>query len=262
LNQLLTVTSYDVNQDSDGKPRLQLNDPGVDLGPAGLPAGLVDYLAAVRAAGGTVTNPVDLLYATNTFPGTNGANLTVSSGITPAELPALLDHCTTTNATQLGGLVNLNTASASVLAALPGMTDALAQAVVAARAGLASDARKNIVWLLQDGILNQATFQQIAPCLTTRSYQYHFFAAAYAIPAANYRLFEVVIDVAAQPPAILMLRDVTRLGLPFDPAALDAAIAPAFPASPAPSARATPPRSASTVQLGVAPSPRRGIIRF
>jgi type II secretory pathway component PulK len=219
LSQFLTLCSYDLNRDNDGNPRINLNQPDADLSAAGLPAATLAYLNALNTNGLQLTNTVDLLWATNTFKDTNGNSVALGSAITPAELPTLLDHCTTTNDTRLVGLVNLNTASAQVLAALPGMTPALAESVVATRAGLSPDAKKTTAWLLQDGIVTADVFRQVAPYLTTRGYQFHFFVAAYAVPTTNYRLVEAVVDVASQPPAILLLRDVTRLGLPFTPSA-------------------------------------------
>ena len=236
LNQFLTVCSYDLNQDSDGKPRINLNQPDADLSGAGLSDATLAYLAALGTNGLSLTNTVDLLWATNMFKDAKGNAVAMGSGISPAELPGLLDHCTTTNATNLVGLVNLNTASAPVLAALPGMNEALAESIIAARVGLSPDARKTTAWVLQEGIVTADIFKQMAPYLTTRGYQFHFFAAGYSVPSGNYRVIEAVVDVAAQPPAVLLLRDASRLGLPFDPSApLDPAGAPAArPAAPSP----------------------------
>jgi len=218
LNQFLTVCSYDLNQDNNGQPRVNLNQADADVASVGLPQATVDYLKAFLESGAQLTNLTDLLWATNTFKDEKGKAVVMSSGITPAELPLLLDRCTITNDTRLVGLINLNTASAKVLAALPGMNDALAESIVAARVGLTPDARKTIAWLVKDGIVAGDIFQQVAPYLTTRSFQFHCFVAAYCIPAAHYRVLEAVVDVGSQPPAVLLLRDVSRLGLPFDPA--------------------------------------------
>jgi hypothetical protein len=113
--------------------------------------------------------------------------------------------------------VNVNTASAKVLAAIPGLNDSLGEAIVSARAGLSPEARKTIAWLYLDGVLNADAFKQAAPFLTTRSYQFHFLVAAYGMPAGSFCILEAVVDVAAKPPAILSLRDATQLGLPFNP---------------------------------------------
>ncbi|MCX6924837.1 MAG: helix-hairpin-helix domain-containing protein, partial [Verrucomicrobia bacterium] len=205
LNQFLTVCSYDLNQDNQGQPRVNLDALDADLTGLGLPQGTLAYLQALGTNGIQLTNTVDLLWATNTFKDATGKEVILSSDITPAELPLLLDRCTTTNETRLVGLINLNTASPKALAVLPGMSEALAESIVAARVGLSAEARKTTAWLVQEGIVNADVFRQIAPYLTTRSYQFHFFAAAYCVPSANFRVIEAVVDVGAQPPVVLLL---------------------------------------------------------
>jgi hypothetical protein len=214
LREFLTVASYDLNQDNQGTPRLDLNEPDSDLSSLNLPQGALTYLDAMRTNHQTLAHPADLLEATNKVKDAQGKDVNLSSGIGKAELGLLLDRCTTTNQTRLAGLVNLNTASATVLAALPGLNAALADTIVAARASLNPEAQKTAAWLYQDGILNADAFKQVAPYLTTRSYQFNFLVATYSVPAGSYRLLEVVVDVAAKPPAVMLLRDVSQLGLP------------------------------------------------
>lgn len=219
LCQLLTVSSYDWNLDNQGQPRINLSDANADLTKAPLGKAAVDYLQAMRRNNLRLTNVADLLEATGKFKDEQGKEVTLNSEISKDELAGLLDRCTTTNATKLVGLVNLNTASAKVLAALPGMTDALAESIVSARVGLSSEARQTPAWLYQEGIVNVDTFKQVAPWLTTRSYQFHFFVAAYTIPATTFRVYEVIIDAGVKPAAVMALRDISRLGLPFVPTA-------------------------------------------
>ena len=214
LRPLLTVHSYDLNLSNDGQPRLNLNAPETDLSGPDWPESVRIYLEAMRRQKQMLAHPADLLEASGKFKDEKGTETNLSSGITKAELPALLDRFTGTNSSRLEGLVNLNTASAPVLAALPGSDAALADAIVSARVGLSDDARRTPAWLFQEGLVNADLFKKMAPHLTTRSAQFHFHVVAYAVPAGTYRVIEAVIDTAAQPPAVLVLRDLTRLGLP------------------------------------------------
>jgi DNA uptake protein ComE-like DNA-binding protein len=214
LREFLTVASYDLNQDNQGTPRLDVNQPDTDLSSLSLPQAALTYLDALRTNHQTLAHPAALLEATNKVKDAQGKEVNLSSSVGKAELALVLDRCTTTNLTNLVGLVNLNTASATVLAAIPGLNAALADAIVAARTGLNPDAQKTPAWLYEDGILNADAFKQVAPYLTTRSYQFNFLVAAYSVPAGSYRLLEVVVDVAVKPPAVLLLRDVSQLGLP------------------------------------------------
>jgi len=215
LRQFLTVCSYDLDQDSEGRPRVNLNQD--DLSGLGLSKGTVDYLLAARQSHQPLAHPADLLEAPG-LKDVRGKEIQPVAQAVKEDLPILLDRCTATNQDRLIGLVNLNTASAKVLAALPGLSLTLAQAIVSARVGLSAEARKTPAWLYQDGLLNADAFRQAAPYLTTRSYQFQFRVAAYSIPAGSYCVLEVVIDAAAKPPAVLFLRDVSLLGLPFVPA--------------------------------------------
>jgi DNA uptake protein ComE-like DNA-binding protein len=214
LKEFLTVASYDPNQDNQGTPRLDLNQADTDLSGLNLSQAVLSYLDALRTNHQTLAHPAALLDATNKVKDAQGKEVSLSSGIGKAELALVLDRCTTTNLTNMVGLVNLNTASATVLAALPGLNASLADAIVAARTGLNPDAQKTPAWLYEDGILNADAFKQVAPYLTTRSYQFNFLVAAYSVPAGSYRMLEVIVDVATKPPAVLLLRDVSQLGLP------------------------------------------------
>ncbi|HXP60369.1 MAG TPA: helix-hairpin-helix domain-containing protein [Dongiaceae bacterium] len=214
LQQFLTVCSYDLNLDNEGRARVNLNQD--DLSGLGLSKGMVDYVLALRK-GNPLAELEDLL-AAPALKDAQGKEVQLLAEQVKADLPILLDRCTTTNQAKLIGLVNLNTASTKVLAALPGLNPPLAEAIVAARVGLSPEARTTAAWLFQDGLLNQEAFSQAARYLTTRSYQFRFRVAAYSIPAGNYCVFEAVVDAAAKPPAVLLLRDVSILGLPFTPA--------------------------------------------
>ena len=215
LSQLLTVTSYDLNVDIDGKPRVNLNEPSVDLASLDLSKGVVGYLEAMRRNQQLLRHPADLVEATGKFKDEKGTELELSAEMTKADLAILLDRCTTTNQMRRTGLINLNTASARVLAALPGSNEALSEAIVAARTGLSPEARRTPAWLYEDGLVNADLFKKIVPYLTTRSYQFRFHVAAYCVPAGGFRVLEAIIDTATKPPVIVSLRDLTRLGLPF-----------------------------------------------
>lgn len=214
LQQFLTVCSYDLNLDNEGRARVNLNQD--DLSNLGLSKGTVDYVLAARQNKQALA-PADLLAAPG-LKDAQGKEIQSLVQEVKEDLPILLDRCTATNQEKVIGLVNLNTASAKVLAALPGLSPALAEAIIAARVGLSPESRTTPAWLYQDGLLNADAFRQVAPYLTTRSCQFRFRVAAYSIPAGSYCVFEAVVDAAANPPAVLLLRDVSILGLPFTPA--------------------------------------------
>jgi type II secretory pathway component PulK len=216
VDQYFTVYSRDPNRTSAGQPRCNLNDSNAPLPAADLPASFSNYVAALRAANVRLRSPADALEATATNKDARGIQVEVPSGITKENLPTLLDLFTTEKSDFFDGLINVNTASATVLAALSGIDMPLAESIVATRADLSPDRRATIAWLYQEGVVNANKFKEIAPNLTARSYQYHFDVIGYGLPSGRYRVLEAVVDVSPATPRVLYLRDITRLGLPLD----------------------------------------------
>jgi len=215
LRPYLTVSSYDLNEDNDGVPRTNLNDPLDPLPKVDLPESLVTCLGLLRTNKITIAHPADLLEAKGRFKDPSGKEVEWESGVGPAELPILLDLFTTTTEYEMTGLININTASVRVLQTLPDIDEALAESMVSARRALGAERRQTIAWLFQEGLVDAELFKQIAPRLTARSYQYSFHVVGYGVPSGRYRVLEVIIDLGQGKPVITYLRDLTRLGLPF-----------------------------------------------
>ena len=215
LRQHLTVSSWEPNQDKNGVPRTNLNDPQDPLPKADLPDALVKYIQTLRTNNIAMAGPADLLEAKTKIQDASGRETEVSSGVGKEELPQALDLFTTSSEERLVGLVNVNTASAQVLATVPELDNALAESIVSARRGLAADKRQTIAWLYTEGVVDAALFKKIAPYLTTRSFQYSFHVVGYGVPSGCFRVFEVIINTAEEGPEISYLRELTRLGLPF-----------------------------------------------
>jgi hypothetical protein len=216
VDQYFTVFSRDPNRSNAGQPRCNLNDTNAPLPASDLPASFSNYVAALRAANVQLQYPSDALEATATNTDEKGVQVQVASGITKENLPTLLDLFTTEKKDFFEGLVNVNTASAAVLATLPGIDMPLAESIVSTREDLSPDRLATIAWLYQEGVVNAEKFKEIAPFLTARSYQFHFDVIGYGMPSGRYRVLEVVVDVAPSAPRVVYLRDITRLGLPLD----------------------------------------------
>ena len=222
LSQFLTVASYEYNTDADGWDLTNLNDPASPL-PATdrLPAAVTNFIFALQTNGITLSHPADLLEATLPVKDAKGVVTEVASGVGKAELGAVLELFTASDDFYTDGLINVNTASATVLATLPGVDEALAETIVSARGALGSDRKKTIAWLYQEGVLDAAKFKTLAPLLTARSEQFTFQVIGYGVPSGRFRVLEAAIDVAGGERRVTYLRDVTRRGLPF-PIAADA----------------------------------------
>lgn len=214
LRQHLTVASYDLNLDSAGVERVDLNNPDASLSDESLPEVTANFIAAARRNQITITNVCDLVDVTWTMPDEEGQNREYHSGIDAESLPLLVDRFTHTNAHSLPGLINLNTASAEVLATVPGIDGSLANEIIGARDAISMASRDSIAWLLTEQFVDAEAFRQMGRFLTTRSYQFSLRVAGFA-SSGQYRIIEAIIDSAGDEPRIIYLRDVSRFGLPF-----------------------------------------------
>ena len=215
LRSMFTTLSYDTQQDSLGHARTRINDSS-DLFPlVELPAAVTNYVTLLRTHHIHVTHAADLLQARVTIQDDKGRSVEVESGIGKAELPSVLDHFTATESSRMEGLINANTASVAVLATLPGVDEALAEAIVSTRRSISPERRSTLAWLFQEDVVDAERFRALAPLLTSRPLQFHFQVVGFGVPSRRYRVLEVVIDLASRPATIRYLRDITRLGPPF-----------------------------------------------
>ena len=155
---------------------------------------------AARARGTTFASVVDFC---------------LQAGLTStADWDAVAPYLTMGTGTYCTGLVNVNTASAAVLACLPSMTDDLAAQLVAARAALPTPST-NLQWVVS--ILGPAA-PAAARWMTTRSYQVSADVAAVGRNGRGYRRTLFVIDSSAMPvtgataPQIVYRRNLSHLG--------------------------------------------------
>ena len=157
LSQFLTVSSYDLNADADGWDLTNLNDPASPLPTTDrLPAAVTNFIVALQTNGVTLSHPADLLETTLPVKGPKGVEIELASGVGKAELGVVLELFTASDAAYTDGLINVNTASATVLATLPGVDEALAETIVSARGALGPDRKRTIAWLYQEGVLDAA----------------------------------------------------------------------------------------------------------
>lgn len=133
----------------------------------------------------------------------------LNAGMTAEELAQVEGDLTVTNATALVGLINVNTASAEVLACVPGIGQENAQTLVGARAS-ASNAATSLYWIVDT--LGRESAIAAAPYLTTRSYQFTVDAAAVGHHTRGYQRVRFLIDTSGGTPRIAQRRDLTHLG--------------------------------------------------
>lgn len=123
------------------------------------------------------------------------------------------------------GKVDLNRASAEVLAAIPGIDRERAASIVSTRESLSATLRTSITWPLTQGVLNEDAFEQACNWITARSTMWRvrvesgYRRAETSGEAAELEdaeivdrsALEAVIDITDQRVRVAYLRDVTYL---------------------------------------------------
>lgn len=201
LLEYVTAFSREPNTLSDGTKRGNVTTPG---GVNGFRNALTTALGSSRAqaAAGTAGNG----------PFRSVADFCQKAALSPDEWNTVAPYLTMSGGTYQVGLVNVNTASATVLSCLPGMTTALAQQLVAARPQPGTTAYGNLQWTV--AILGPQA-GTIGRYLTTRSYQFSVDVAAVGHHGRGYRRTLFVLDTSTDPagaPQIVYRRNLSNLG--------------------------------------------------
>jgi len=208
-----TVYSSEPNTASKGGPRVNVNavsarltavlsTPPLSAARAQQIMERVGLLTAGRRRGTFVSRPTNYL--------TVGAFL-ARSGMTGAEIKAVVDKLTTTTATSVQGLVNVNTASEQALMCLNELTQSDADNLIAQRATAADTS--TVAWVFDALPLNKA--EAIVGQITARSFQYAADIIAASGDGRSFKRVRIVVDARKQPAAIVYRRDLTALGWPL-----------------------------------------------
>lgn len=199
LTAYLTVYSREPNVRADGSARLQISPPAEEV-----EAVLEETLGEERgqevlqALSGGSSGGMDHM-----------AEVYLRSGMTAEEFDLVANDLTVTDETLLPGLVNVNTASADVLTALPGITQELALALVSERSSHA-EARPSIAWAVD--ILGEDAANEAGPHLTASTWQLAVDVAALGRHGRGYRRTRAVLDLADGETRIVYRRDLDALG--------------------------------------------------
>ena len=114
--------------------------------------------------------------------------------------------------------VNGTTASAIVLACLPGMDEATAQQIVSYR--LANpDSTEGLEWVSE--AVDSEMVQQALPYLTDKTQQFTVDLAAIGSNGNGYRRVRYVVDASGEAPVVLHRRDMQRFGWALGPTLLE-----------------------------------------
>jgi len=133
----------------------------------------------------------------------------VKSGMTADEFSQISTVITATNGQSIQGLVNVNTATAEVLACIPGIGTDKAQSLVTYLQSN-PDKLNSIAWVKD--ALDRSSAIQAGPYLTGEIYQFTADIAAVGHFGRGYSRIRFVFDTSEGTPKIRYRQDLTRLG--------------------------------------------------
>jgi type II secretory pathway component PulK len=181
--------------------------PPGGAGAAGIPGG-----AAAAGMGGAATTRTAAAAATVTF--TSPLQFYVKSGMTATEFAQIGTNLTATGGSYVQGRVNVNTASAAVLACLAGGDTGVAQQLVNYRQSN-PDSLTSIAWIIDalgQSYPDALTALEAGDFLTTQSFQFTADVAALGPFGRGYRRVKFVFDTSDGTPRIVYRQDLTHLG--------------------------------------------------
>ena len=213
--EYVTVYSREPNTYSNGVPRVSLRNV-TSTGP--LAQLLNNALGAAKTRQALANANVLSLTGGNSTPQTFASPLQFyrRTRMTSDDFVKIADFLTTTTNAYIEGRININTASAQVLACLPGISDTpdLAQTLATYRQ-TNPDKLGSIAWIvdaLGQNSSSALSALQTNDCITVRSYQFTADIAALGPNGRGYHRTRFIFDTADGYPKIVYRQDLTHLG--------------------------------------------------
>lgn len=238
---VLTAWSFDLEMPVDetlrealgGEYRIDLSAEAVDVNELieivrdEVDAGAANALAAVFESSGSADSPLASR--------ADVAFRLLNSSVTPEALGGVLDLVRFSDSSHTAGRIDLNGASAEVLASLPGLTSEEASLIVLARDTLDSEETGRVTWPLEQQIVRAEVFAEFVDLVTTRSTQFEVrvglqieddgggrfdfsslsneegFALPPALESLPVSRFRAVVDVGLENVRVLDVRDESLL---------------------------------------------------
>jgi hypothetical protein len=164
---------------------------------------------------GTVTQPVKVQYQ---FQGSN-APVVLTSPFTVETMNTwmsqLLERVTTNLAATVPGRININQASGTILAGIPGMTQEIVDQILSQRSlDTTNDqpAHKYECWLLAENVVTLDQMRQLLPFVTGGGNVYRAQVVGYFQGGQAASRAEVVFEATSPLPRLLLWRDISHLG--------------------------------------------------
>ena len=136
-------------------------------------------------------------------------------GVMNAYLPIMMDYLTVNPSPIIPGRINLNQATRTVLAGIPGMTDEVLEEVLSRRQKDPVDrlpARRHETWILGEGIVTLEEMKGLIPFVCGGGCVFRAQWIGYFDEEGPSVRVEAILDATARPARVLFWRDMSHLG--------------------------------------------------
>ena len=174
----------------------------------------IQFVMLWRNTNGNIDDPLDLLDAEITANG--GTMPSPFSCGTPAAFERflrLLDEATTDYAIVIRGRINVNEAPRLVLETVPELTPQMVTRILESRKTDA-ETQRHAVWLLAEGIVDDATMRILSRRLTTGGDVYRIQVAGFFEGKPMLQRAEAILDATVKPPKVVFYKDLSPLDIP------------------------------------------------
>jgi hypothetical protein len=130
-------------------------------------------------------------------------------------LPTLMDNCSIVEGTVIPPRININQAPLELLLGIPGMTEEIADQIVASRSmGMdeTTTDRANETWLLSEGIVTLDQMRALLPFVCAGGDVYRAQIVGYFQGGGPSSRAEIIFDATGSQPRVLFWRDISHLG--------------------------------------------------
>ena len=198
----VTVYSVEINLDSEGNQRININDVQAR---ADIQSELQKILKEERALEIMNLIPTRPSYA-------NVLDFYFSTGLKPEEFSQIVDRLTTSDEETFPGLVNVNTAPKAVLLCLPGLEESDVEALLSRRNS--EQGLDSIAWVAE--VLEREKAVAVGSYITTRSFQYSADILSVAGNGRAYKRCKTVFDMRQETPRVIYWKSMTHFGWPLN----------------------------------------------
>ena len=198
----VTVYSVEINLDSQGNQRININDA---QSRADLQSELQELFKEERA--------LEIMSFIPTRPSfDNVLDFYFTTGLKAEEFSRIIDRLTTSEEETFPGLVNVNTAPKAVLLCLPGLEESDVEALLSRRSS--GQGLNSIAWVTE--VLERGKAIAVGSYITARSFQYSADIVSIAGNGRAYKRYKTVFDIRQETPKLVYFKSMTHFGWPLN----------------------------------------------